>query len=170
MSDRRPRISKAAKDIVWAREKGVCQGCGKQIGERLFSVINHTPPLWVRKRDETKPRSDPAGYHPHANDPAYMTLLHNPQTTPCKAHDLQTFGDGLYRGDVQEFARFTRRKKKEAAEAAFRAQILAPADPFRNGVSDIAVGKPRVPRKRVWPKRKMQSRSTFRKEGSPNGD
>ena len=152
MGDRRPAISKTARDVVWHREEGVCQGCGEQIGDPKLAVINHAPPLWVRQRDETKPKSDPTSYRPHANDPAYMTLLHNPQTTPCKAHDLQTFGDGLYRGDVTEAARLKRRQKrekKEREEAEFRAKILA------NSESEPA-SRPRF--KKKWPTRPLSKR------------
>jgi hypothetical protein len=149
VSDRRPAISKTAKEVVWQREAGVCQGCHEPIAPG-FAVVNHAPPLWVRKRDETKPKSDPASYTPHANDPAYMTLLHNPQTTACKAHDKQTFGNGVYRGDVTEAARTKRILKKRAKEAAFRAQMLS------NSESRPA-SRPKP--KRQWPKgRKMQSR------------
>lgn len=169
MSDRRPAISKAAKDIVWAREKGICQGCGKAIGERQFSVVDHRPALWSRQRDETRPKSDPASYTPHANDPAYMVLLHNPQTTLFKCHDLRTFGDGLYRGDVTEAARLKKRQEKEAAEAAFRNQVLAPDDEFRNGVSDMTTARPRGKRKYQWAKRKMQSRNNLRRREATDG-
>jgi len=152
VSDRRPAVSKTAKEVVWARENGVCQGCGVAIGDQPF-IINHAPPLWVRQRDETKLKSDPASYKPHANDPAYMTLLHDPQKTDCKAHDLQTFGNGLYRGDVTEAARLKRHQKREAKEreqADFRACVLS------NSESRPAY-RPKL--KRQWPKgRKLQSR------------
>lgn len=157
MSDRRPAISKTAREVVWHREKGVCQGCGQAIEDGQY-IINHAPPLWVRQRDEAKPKSDPASYTPHANDPAYMTLLHNPQTTPCKAHDLQTFGNGLYRGDVTEAARLKKsikKREREKQEAAFRSMVLS-------GRDDIQRPKPKF--KRKWPSRPFPKRKA--KEGN----
>lgn len=149
---------------MWAREKGVCQGCGGQIVERKFSIFDHRPALWARQRDETRPKSDPASYTPHANDPAYMVLLHNPQTTLFKCHDLRTFGDGIYRGDVTEAARLKRRKEHEKAEAEFRRRVLAPVDEFRNGVSDMPLHSKRGPkRKKIWPSRKVPSRINLRR-------
>jgi len=148
---RRPAISKTAREVVWHRESGVCQGCREQIGDIKFAIINHAPALWVRARDESKPKSDPTSYTPHANDPAYMTLLHNPQTTPCNAHDLQTFGNGLYRGDVTEAARLKKRAKKEATkqQKEFCSKVLSTSK-----VSPTVAKK----MKRKWPSRPFPKR------------
>lgn len=157
----RPAISKTAREVVWHREKGICQGCGKPIGDEKYSgVINHAPALWSRQQDDSKPKSDPASYTPHANDPSYMTLLHNPQTTPCKAHDLQTFGNGLYRGDVTEAARLKKAlKKKTAREEAFRSRLLSPEPKEKKAKVKAA--------KRPWPSRPFPKRQKPMKSATP---
>jgi hypothetical protein len=119
--ERRPPIPESVKALVWDREGGVCQMCKAPVVDRSQCQFNHNPGLWVRRRNDNFKPSNPRHYIPNANDPNFIELVHSSQTSVEKCHNLQTFGNGVYRGDVTEAARTKRIIKKRAAEVAAKA-------------------------------------------------
>jgi len=107
---RRPPIPDSIKDLVWAREGGVCQICKAPIADRSQAQFDHRPPLSARPRNHQFKPTNPRHYIPHANADTYIELVHSAQTSAEKCHEQRTSGPlGMQmRGDTQNAARVKR--------------------------------------------------------------
>lgn len=143
----RPDIPERIKNLAYARDGGICRGCGHPV-RRQDAEFDHRPPLWLREKDHDYPRSDARHYRPHANDVEFIETLHG-KLTAEDCHGVRTFGNGLALGDVQANAKHQRilRNEDEAEIARARQEGREPAE----RKSRL---KPRL--KKKWPKRPIR--------------
>lgn len=135
----RPAIPPSIKDLVWHRSEGRCEECGEPILSRAHAEFDHRPALWARTRDASKSPRDPSAYTPHANDPAYIQVLHGRKSgIPC--HRTRTSGTVATSAgsDVNAFHKAARLRD---ATASFHRRMAGKAGATDPGSGEHAEGR-----------------------------